>query len=106
MLGANTTITDTDSHPLDFQKRSPDFYGEPLEAAVTEVATAPIIIGEDVFIGMHTLILKGVTIGRGTVVGAGSVVSKSLPEHCIAAGNPAKPLRYINPPSTVCQVIE
>lgn len=94
MLGANTTVTDTDSHPLDYRKRFPAVYGEAPESVATEVLSAPIIIGDDVFIGMHTLILKGVSIGPGTVVGAGSVVSRSLPAHCIAAGNPAKPLKY------------
>jgi acetyltransferase-like isoleucine patch superfamily enzyme len=58
----------------------------------------PISIGDDVFIGMHSLIMKGVTIGRGTVVGAGSVVTKSLPSYCVAAGNPATILRYLEKP--------
>lgn len=96
MLGANTTVTDTDSHPVDFRMRYPHFYGQPPEAVETEVSTAPVIIEDDVFVGMHTLILKGVTIGRGTVVGAGSVVSRSLPSNCIAAGNPAEPLKCLN----------
>lgn len=95
MLGANTTVTDTNSHPIDYRTRFPGTYGEAPGAVESEVATAPVIIGDDVFIGMHTLILKGVTIGRGTVVGAGSVVTRSLPANCIAAGNPARPLKYI-----------
>ncbi len=95
MLGANSTITDTDSYPVDYRQRFPQVYGEASESVETEVASAPIIIEDDVFIGMHTLILKGVTIGRGAVVGAGSVVARDLPAYCIAAGNPAKPLKYL-----------
>jgi len=96
MLGANSTITDTDSHPVDYRQRFPMVYGAAPEAVETEVASAPIIIEDDVFIGMHMLILKGVTIGRGAVVGAGSVVARDLPAYCIAAGNPAKPLKYLD----------
>ena len=51
---------------------------------------APIIIGNDVLIGANCIILKGVTIGDRTVVGAGAVVTRSIPNDCIAAGNPVK----------------
>ena len=96
MVGANTIITDTDSHPLDYRLRHPVTFGMAVHSVETAVLSAPVIIEDDVFIGMHTLVLRGVTIGRGTVVGAGSVVSRSLPAYCIAAGNPAKPVRFFN----------
>ena len=51
---------------------------------------APIIIGDDVWIGEKAIILKSVNIGKGCVVGAGSVVTKDIPPFSIAAGNPAK----------------
>jgi acetyltransferase-like isoleucine patch superfamily enzyme len=54
---------------------------------------APIVIEDDVWIGAHTIILRGVTIGRGTVVGANSVVTKSLPANSICAGVPARVIR-------------
>ena len=53
---------------------------------------AGVIIEDDVFIGAHTIILKGSKIGKGSVIGAGSVVSKDIPEGQIWAGNP---IRYI-----------
>jgi acetyltransferase-like isoleucine patch superfamily enzyme len=87
IVGANTTITDTDFHPLDAKLRQSD----PLAGA-----TAPIAIHDDVFIGMNCLILKGVTIGTGSVIGAGSVVTRDIPAGVIAGGNPAKVLRKVD----------
>ncbi len=48
----------------------------------------PIVIGEDVWIGMGVIILPGVEIGRGAVVGAGSVVTRSIPPYSIGNGTP------------------
>lgn len=53
----------------------------------------PVVIGEDVWLGGHCFVNKGVNIGKGTVVGAGSIVIKNLPEYKIVVGNPAKVLR-------------
>lgn len=47
-------------------------------------------IGNNVFIGMNTTILKGTTIGDNVIIGAGSVVSKSIPDNCVAVGNPCR----------------
>ncbi len=80
-VGANTTIVDTDFHPLNPQIRNVRPQG---------AKTAPVIIEADVFIGMNCLILKGVTIGSGSVIGAGSVVTRDVPAGVIAAGNPAR----------------
>lgn len=49
----------------------------------------PVIIEDDVWIGANSVVLPGVRLGRGCVVGAGSVVTKSVPQYCIAVGNPA-----------------
>lgn len=54
---------------------------------------APVKIGEDVWLGGHLSINKGIQIGRGAVIGIGSVVTKDIPEYKIAVGNPAKVVR-------------
>jgi acetyltransferase-like isoleucine patch superfamily enzyme len=87
IIGANTTITDTDFHPLEFNQR--------IQNSLAGVSKA-ITIEDEVFIGMHCLILKGVTIGRGSVIGAGSVVSRSIPPGVIAAGNPARVIKSLS----------
>jgi acetyltransferase-like isoleucine patch superfamily enzyme len=51
---------------------------------------SPVKIGEDVWLGGHLSVNKGVQIGRGAVIGIGSVVTKNIPEYKVAVGNPAK----------------
>jgi acetyltransferase-like isoleucine patch superfamily enzyme len=85
-VGTNSTIVDTDFHPVDPRLRREN----PAKAK-----TAPVVIEDDVFIGMNCLILKGVTIGRGGVIGAGSVVTKSVPPGMLAVGNPARVAREL-----------
>lgn len=53
----------------------------------------PIIIHDHVWIGSNVTILKGVEIGEGSVIGSGSVVTKSIPSHSLAVGNPAKVIK-------------
>lgn len=50
--------------------------------------TAPVVIGNNVWIGGGTIILPGITIGDNTVIGAGSVVTKPVPANAVACGNP------------------
>ncbi|MEI9804958.1 MAG: acyltransferase [Pseudolabrys sp.] len=50
----------------------------------------PIIVGEDCWLGVNTVIMPGITIGRGCVVGANAVVTHDLPPYSIAAGSPAR----------------
>src|SRR5699024_2200 len=54
------------------------------------ISAQGIVIGDDVWIGSHVMILDGVTIGDRAVVAAGSVVTKDVPAGAIVAGNPAK----------------
>jgi virginiamycin A acetyltransferase len=52
------------------------------------------IIGNDVWIGVGAIVLRGVTIGDGVVIGANSVVTKDIPDYAIAVGSPAKVIKY------------
>ena len=64
-----------------------------IENGIKKTNTAPIIIGDHVWIGKNTIILKGVSIGNGVIVAAGSVVVKDVPAKCLVAGNPAKVIK-------------
>ena len=57
--------------------------------------SAPIMIGDRVWIGSCVIILPGVSIGDHAAVGAGSVVTKNIPPNCLAVGNPARVLREL-----------
>lgn len=56
----------------------------------------PIIVGDNVFIGMNSIIMPGVTIGDNCVIGAMSLVSKNVPTGTVVAGNPAKVIMTID----------
>lgn len=60
-----------------------------------------IVIGNDVWIGMHSVILSGVKIGNGVIIGANSVVNSDIPDYAIAAGSPAKIVKYRFSQSTI-----
>lgn len=54
---------------------------------------APVVIGDNVWIGANSSILPGVTIGDNAVIGAGSVVAKDIPANSLAVGNPCRVIR-------------
>ncbi len=81
VISERVVFRDSDNHVIK------DVKGMELEKPVV---TAPIVIGDHVWIGMNVIVLKGVTIGEGAIVAAGSVVNKDVPPHCLVAGVPAK----------------
>ncbi|NVO20122.1 MAG: acyltransferase [Bacteroidetes bacterium] len=76
LFGANVIVTDWDWHEdrIDSQP-------------------APVIIHDNVWIGVNSTVLKGVTIGENSIIGANSLVVKDIPANVIAGGNPCKVLR-------------
>lgn len=86
-IGGNCVLIDTDSHNKDYMVRR----GQYTDWGVSQ----PIIIEDDVFIGMNSVVLKGVTIGARSIIASGSVVTKSIPADCIAAGNPARVIKSL-----------
>lgn len=74
----------TAAHPLDAERRN-----QGLETA------RPISVGSHVWIGGGVQVLPGVNIGSDVVIGAGSVVTRDIPDHCIAAGNPCRVIRSL-----------
>lgn len=86
-IGSGCLITDTDSHPIEYSARITDDN--------SKTKTAPIHIKEGAFIGARCIVMKGVTIGTHSVIGAGSVVTKSIPDNCIACGNPARVVKQL-----------
>ena len=81
IIGGNCKIWDTDFHPTSIEQRKIDIN--------SSARTSPIHIGEYVFVGADSTIMKGVTIGNFAVIGAGSVVRTDIPENEVWAGNPA-----------------
>ena len=88
LVGGGVMINDSNHHSLDWRER-----GTPADK--TNAVSAPIKIGDHVFIGARSIIQKGVTIGEKAIIAAGSVVVKDVPPLCIAGGNPAKVVKYL-----------
>lgn len=86
-IGGNVVIYDTDFHSLDAATRAD------MDKDEQNRTDRAVHIGDDVFIGAHSTVLKGVTIGKGAVIGACSVVTKDVPAGEVWAGNPAKCIR-------------
>ncbi len=85
-IGGSCKIYDHDFHPIDYKKRI---------MFLEEIQSAPVVIKKGAFIGAHTIILKGVTVGERAVIGAGSVVTRDIPEDEIWAGNPVQFIKRI-----------
>ena len=93
LISHSVNIFDTNSHSLSANYRSHHFSetlksGQP--ATVIDVDDSPVIIGDDVWVGFGSAIMKGVTLGTGCVIAACSVVTKNVDDYMIVAGNPAK----------------
>ena len=84
MLASHVYITDSDWHGI-------------YDRSMTPKASYEVILEENVWIGDSAIVCKGVTIGENSVIGAGSVVVSDIPSNVIAAGNPAKVIKALDP---------
>lgn len=93
LVSWNVGIADSDFHPIDPAQRILD--AEAINPYSSNrqrppIGTKPVTIGNNVWIGMNAIILKGVTIGDNSIVAAGAVVTHDIPENVVYAGNPGK----------------
>jgi acetyltransferase-like isoleucine patch superfamily enzyme len=83
LIGPYCSLMDNSYHRLEPERR----YEVP--------PSAPVLIGDNVWLGIRTIVLPGVTIGNDSVVGAGSVVSHDIPPRTLAGGVPARVIRTL-----------
>jgi maltose O-acetyltransferase len=81
LLGPNVQIYTT-THPQNAATR-----------ASGKASAAPVVIGDDCWLGGGAIILPGVRIGKAAVIGAGSVVTRDIPEGVVAVGNPCRAIK-------------
>jgi acetyltransferase-like isoleucine patch superfamily enzyme len=99
LLAHGVQIFDNDSHPMEAAARFRDWSiitGQEKGERVS-IATAKVEVGEHVWLGMNTIVLKGVRIGARSVIAANSVVTEDIPDDSLAGGAPAKLLRSLKP---------
>jgi len=85
MIGPNTIIVDFDGHAA----------WPPEDRWIKSGPAADVVIGNDVWIGMNSIILKGVTVGAGSIIAAGSVVTRDVDPQSLYAGNPALKIKSL-----------
>lgn len=92
-FASSTLISDTDFHPVDPETRLLQMKGSIIN--FESVNKKRITIGNNVWVGWGSIILKGVSIGDNSVIAAGSIVVTDVPSNCIVAGNPAKVVKKL-----------
>ncbi len=84
MIAGNAFVTDSDWHGT-------------YDRVFTIGKTAPVHICDNVWLGDRTTVCKGVTIGENSIIGTGSVVVRDVPPNVVAAGNPARVVKELDP---------
>lgn len=93
IVSYHVTIADSDFHPLDPELRKLDAIAHAPEGdrvGRSVFKTRPVVIEDDVRIGIGAIILKGTRVGKGARIGAGAVVTADVPPGMSVAGNPAR----------------
>lgn len=84
MLASHSYVTDSDWHGI-------------YDRSLPPAEKSAVVLEDNVWIGDSAIVCKGVTIGKNSIIGAGSVVTSDIPPNVIAAGNPAKVVRELDP---------
>ena len=93
VVSYNVTIADSDFHPREPEQRKLDAMANAPagdKSLRPPVIARPVVIEDDVWIGIGAIILKGVRLGRGAQIRAGAVVTRDVPAGATMAGNPAQ----------------
>lgn len=85
----------TAAHPVELEERLTPGWQRDSQSYFCRTFARPIRIGSGCWLGGGVIVLPGVSIGVGSVIGAGSVVTKDVPAHVLAAGNPCRVLRRL-----------
>lgn len=85
ILGGNHNIDTLTTYPLKVKKKI---------KTIEATTKGEIVVEDDVWIGMNSIILSGITIGKGAVIALGTIVTKNVPPYSIYGGNPGRVLKY------------
>ena len=86
----------TATHTTDVAGRTNTPANKEISGCFCRTYSKPITIEDNVWIGGGAILLPGVTIGKNSVIGAGSIVTRSIPENCVAVGNPCRVIKHID----------
>ncbi|RBP97325.1 acetyltransferase [Bifidobacterium aemilianum] len=99
LMGPNVSLLPP-MHPLRWQDRNSRH--RPDGSLYDYEYAKPISIGSNCWLGGNVTVIGGVTIGEGCVIGAGAVVTRDIPAHTVAVGNPARVIREITDQDAAC----
>lgn len=98
LLAHGVQIFDNNSHPIQVYQREVQFrrmLGDKGVRVPMEIAAAEVHIGRNCWVGMNSLVMKGVTIGSASIVAAASVITSDVPSGVVVAGNPGRQVREL-----------
>lgn len=98
MISHGVHIFDSTGHPTCAKSREQDWriVMKQIPGPRPEVSSKPIHIGQRVWIGFNSIVMRGVTIGDNAIIAAGSVVVKDVPPNTVAVGNPARVVKSLD----------